>query len=254
MRKLLIVIVSIYFTFPVFGQKWKLTRYEAMIGIGSANYFGDIGSVTSTNNWYGLKDLSIRGVRPSFLAGVRYKITQETSVKLNFTLLMLGATDKSGTNVLRNYKFNTFGLEHSVQMEYSFLKEDRRKSSFAIYNRRGMLNSYSKIGLALFGGFGGLYYYPLVTKDSIYDVKRDIFKEEFLYTGVLLGGITAKMIFNNKLAFSVEFGARYAFTDFLDGFTSTVSKFNDIYYFGNFNIIYRIKTSRKGYPIIFRRY
>lgn len=106
----------------------------------------------------------------------------------------------------------------------------------------------------VFGGIGGLAYYPIISKDSIYDSKHEIFQEKFSYTGVLFAGLAAKMIFSNKLAFGIEFGARYAMTDYLDGFTSTYSKFNDIYYFGNFNIIYRIKTSRKGYPIIFRRY
>jgi hypothetical protein len=254
MRILNIAIMTFCISMTAFGQKWKLTRYEASLGLGSANYFGDIGSVTSTKNWYGLKDISIRGIRPSVIAGAKYKLTEETSVKLNIILLFLGATDKSGSNVARNYSFNTIGLEHSVQMEFQFLKEDRRRKSFAFYNRRGMLNTYSKIGLYGFGGFGGLTYLPIFSKDSIYDVKHEVFNESLSYTGVLLGGVGAKMIFSNSLAFSLEGGARYALTDMLDGFTSSYSKVNDFYYFINFNIIYRIKTSRKGYPIIFRHY
>jgi len=254
MQKLLFASAFILLSFSVFGQKWKLTRYEAILGVGTANYFGDIGSVTTTNNWYGLKDISIRGIRPSFLAGARYKITQETSVKLNVILLMLGATDKSGTNPIRNYAFNTFGLEHSVQMEYSFLSDDSRRGSFALYNRRGMLNNYSKIGIYILGGIGGLVYYPFMIKDSVYDKRNETFNESLSYTAVTFGGLGAKMLVNNSMAFSVEFTGRYAMTDLLDGFTSRYSKFNDVYYFVNFNIIYRIKTSRKGYPIIFKSY
>jgi len=45
------------------GQKWKLRRYEALVGVGSTNYFGTIGGSADPENLFGLKDLDIKDSR-----------------------------------------------------------------------------------------------------------------------------------------------------------------------------------------------
>ncbi len=256
MKQLLIYIILFSFSISAHGQRWKLTRYEAVAGVGFSNYFGDIGGVSPTNNnLFGLKDISLRAVRPSLMVGARYKTTEITAVKLNLILLMIGGSDKGGDNDYRKYKFNTYGLEHSIQFEYALLKEERRRSSFAIYNRRGLLSTYSKVGLYAFGGLGGIAYFANIKRTpSDYVPRIDKVRSGFQYSGALLGGIMAKLIYDNTYAFSAELGLRYGLNDYLDGLTTSVSKVHDIYYYTNFSVIYRIKTSRKGYPILFRRY
>jgi len=237
------------------AQRWKLTRYEACAGVGFINYFGDVGGTSLEKNWYGLKDINLFRTRPALSAGARYKTTEESAVKLNLILMWLNGNDKNGDNYYRKYRFNTIGLEHSLQFEYALLREDRRKISYAIYNRRGLISSYTKKGVYLFGGLGGNINYIFLKRDSSnYVPTIDITKKGFNFSGVVFGGVMIKFIYNNYYAFSFEFGGRYILNDYIDGLTTKISKFNDIYYFTNFSIIYRIKTSRKGYPILFKRY
>jgi len=47
-----------------------------------------------------------------------------------------------------------------------------------------------------------------------------------------------------------ELGGRFTLTDYLDAFTSQWSKANDFYYFATFHIIYKLDTSRKGWPVL----
>jgi hypothetical protein len=43
------------------AQKWKLKRYEGIVGIGTAHYFGDIGGTADETNLFGLKDVALPG-------------------------------------------------------------------------------------------------------------------------------------------------------------------------------------------------
>ncbi|MGC8802720.1 MAG: hypothetical protein ACP5PS_02960 [Bacteroidales bacterium] len=256
MRKYLLIGILLLVSSTAKAQRWKLTRYEAIVGVGFANYFGDIGGTSPTkNNLFGLRDINLLTTRPALMAGARYKTTEVNAIKLNLILLMVGGTDKGGDNYYRRYRFNTYGLEHTLQYEHAILKEERRRSSFAIYNRRGLLSTYSNKGVYAFGGLGGVAYYSSIKRDpSDYVPRIDIVKKGFHYSPAILGGIMVKLIYDNRYAFSAEIGMRYLFSDYLDGLSTSVSRANDIYYYTNFSIIYRIKTSRKGYPILFRRY
>jgi hypothetical protein len=68
------------------------------------------------------------------------------------------------------------------------------------------------------------------------------------FTGVIPGGFGATLIYSPNLNFGVEVGGRYTFTDFLDGYTSQYSKANDVYYFLNFTVTYKLKTGPHGLP------
>lgn len=234
-----------------FSQKWKLTRYEAFIAVGAANYFGDIGGSAEKSNWYGVRDISILGTRPSIMIGARYKIKQDLNVKLTLAGLMLSGNDGGSKNELRGFNFNSYGFEHTMQVEYAFIAEESRQRSFALFNRRGMLNNFSKKSIYVFGGLGGLLISPSFNGNPS---KVDLVQEKLIYTATFPIGIGLKMIYNNYIAIGVELGGRYTLTDYLDGMTSSYSNFNDIYYFTSVNMVYRIKTSRKGYPILFRNY
>lgn len=257
MRKIVLICLSLLVSSVSFSQKWKLTRYELMYGIGIANYFGDIGSTANGDNLYGVKDIRILSTRPSFMVGARYKIKQNLHTRVAFSLLMLSGNDSRGSYTQRNYSFNTLGLEQTAQIEYALLSEDRNRTSFAVYNKRGIMYSRSRIGVYAFAGIGGLFYTPFIdhsNSDPSYTFKGDQFSSGASYTGVAFGGLMLKTIYNNYLAMSLEFGPRFVLTDNLDGLTSKFSKSNDMYYYLNFSVIYRIKTSRKGYPMLFKRY
>jgi hypothetical protein len=255
-RKFFTIFVILILSFPLNAQRWKLTRYEAAVGVGFTNYFGDIGGTSpEKGNWLGLKDINLLTTRPALMVGARYKTTEVSAIKLNLITLMIGGSDKGGDNSYRKYHFNTFGLEHSLQYEYAIFKEDRRHTTYMTYNRNGLLSTYSNKGLYVFGGLGGISYYNIIKRDpGNYTPTIDKTRDGFHYTGVLLGGLMGKYIYSNVYAFSVEVGVRYVLSDYLDGFTTSKSKSNDIYYYTNFSFIYRIKTTRKGLPDLRRYY
>jgi hypothetical protein len=254
MRKTLIIILILFFSFSVFAQKWKLTRYEALIGIGTANFFGDIGGYPNGQNWYGLKDINIFRTRPSLYFAARYKIKMDQSIKFNLIFAWLNGKDNPAVSYqgVRKYSFNSFVSEQSFQYEYSFVKEDRHRFSFALFNRRGMINNYSKLGFYGFAGLGGLLFVPSV-KGNI-AAAYGLPNTSVGYTLVIPVGVGVKLIYSNKYAFGFEFGGRYSLSDRIDGLATQQSKFNDVYYFGVFNLVYRIKTSIRGYPMIFNSY
>ena len=245
----------IFISVSGFAQKWKLTRYEAIIGIGTANLFGDIGGYPNASNWYGIKDINFLRTRPSIYCGARYKIKQDQSVKFNLVLAWFNGKDNPSVNYqnTRKYSFNTFVLEQSLQYEYSFIKEDQRHFSFALFNRRGMINNYSKLNLYGFAGLGGLLYIPSF-KGTLNEPAKESVKTSIGYTMVLPIGLGIKIIYSNKYSFGFEFGGRYILSDYVDGLSTQYSHHNDVYYFGVFNLVYRIKTSIKGYPILFNQY
>ena len=239
----------------LFAQKWKLTRYEASIGIGPANYFGDIGGAATRNNWFGIKDIQLLRTRPSFSLGARYKIRPDKAVKFNLNYCWLSATDEGSLNPTRGadrkgYKFNTQLIETSIQFEYSFFVEDKKRTSFAIFNKRGMLNNYSKFNLYGFLGVGSVMFFPsFIGKPN---PSIEITNGYSKVAGIIPGGLGFKMIYSSKLALGIELGSRYTFSDYLDGFHTNFSKANDIYYLTTFNLVYRLKTSRSNRPIIFK--
>jgi hypothetical protein len=102
---------------------------------------------------------------------------------------------------------------------------------------------FKAIDLYGFTGAGGLYY----------DIKpNDKLQERTSvtngWTGVIPVGIGGSVFYSPNLCFGFEFGGRYSFTDNLDGYTSQYSNSNDVYYFLNFTVTYKLKTGPKGWP------
>ncbi len=142
------------------AQRWKLRRYEAIFGVGTSNFFGDIGGTSDKNNLFGFKDIQLQYTRPAMDIGLRYKLTGNTAVKFNMIFGMIAGNDINSRNDHRNFAFRSTIFEPSFQFEYYILPEARGYSSAALFNRRGMINNYSKIYIYLFGGAGGAYFNP----------------------------------------------------------------------------------------------
>lgn len=61
-------------------------------------------------------------------------------------------------------------------------------------------------------------------------------------TMVIPAGIGVNIGIRNFIDLGFEIGGRYAFNDYLDGFTSPTSTANDIYYISSFVLVYRIRN------------
>lgn len=255
------LIVSIWLIICLFSaaysQKWKLTRYEVHFGIGTTNVFGDIGGTMDKNNLWGIKDIRINETGPSFYGGVRYKIFDNQAFKFNLIYGIAKGNDiKSRNEADRGFSFSTTIFEPSVQYEYYFIAEDLRNKPSTLYNRRRMLNNYSKMGLYIFGGVGGVLFNPKLSWRPERPPKPDIetVSGYSKFTLVLPFGVGFKYGIDQFWSLGFEFGRRIALTDYLDGFSSKFSKSNDTYYFGMFHAVYKLETDRYGVPIFLRRW
>ena len=230
---------------------WKLRRYEALFGVGFCNYFGDIGGATSSDNWFGIKDISIKHTRPSAYIGARFKIRTNVAVKLNLMYGYIAGDDANSKNNDRGFSFYSRIFEPSFQAEYSLISEEQRKRSNAMFNKRGMMNNYSQINLYLYAGIGGVFFNPQVN-DAMQ--AGPFYDSEHSKAGIVIpAGIGLKYVISQQWSIGAEFGVRWTTTDYLDGYSSQWSKANDLYYFGHIHGIYRIRTSKDGYPVIFQR-
>lgn len=254
LRKFIILILAIFFFVSGgYAQKWKLRRYEAVAGIGTAHYFGDIGGAADENNLFGIKDIELFNTRPSFYLGIRYKLRHNMSIKTNFILGFLKGDDEGTYHEFVNNRycwFNSTIFEPSAQYEFSIISEEQKYRTNAMFNKRGMINNYSHYNIYAFAGVGGVFAWP-----DLHDYYESYYPEPGTKFGLAFPiGLGMKYVMSSNLSIGFEFGGRFTTTDLLDNYhVEHASKANDIYYFAVFNAIYRVKTSRRGLPVLGKR-
>jgi len=240
---LLILLLSFLYPATTQAQAWRMKRYEAIVGIGTANYFGDIGGQSKGENALGFRDLSLSSTRPSIYLGARYKLYEPIAIKLNLITGFISGSDEGGINEDRNFEFSATIFEPSVQVEYSFLKE-KEAQSYLMMKGSGVKSFRSSISAYVFVGIGGGFFWP--------KAKEDLVNYEIDYnkaTLVVPMGLGAKYGLNSNWSVGFELGGRLTTTDYLDGYTSPYSESNDVYYFAVINFVYKMRTSRSGWPI-----
>ncbi|MBN2347563.1 MAG: hypothetical protein JXJ22_01925 [Bacteroidales bacterium] len=221
---------------------------EGIISVGSAQVFGDIGGAADANSLFGLKDLQFDETRPAFGLGVRYKIDQRYSVKLNLNLGFGSASDFGSVNSERNFSYKTTLFETALLGEFYFLQDNRKRQTPAMFNRRGMINNYSVLSSYVFTGLTPLLFWPKFEGTTRGEHMDKITGYSKISVGIPLG-LGVKYTIDDSWIFGIELGGRYVFSDFIDGYTNLLfSKSNDIYYLLLFSFNYRIETSPKGLP------
>ncbi len=245
--KKLFLLVLIFGFIPQFvaGQLWERKRCEAVAGLGATQFFGDIGGYSPKENVLGIKDFSFHQTRFNVNAGLKYRILQNLSVKLGFSIGTLHATDKRGSNENREMEATSTIFEPALTGEYYFIKSQRENSYLFSRGRKTRFNSIiSSLDVYAFTGVGALSY----------SVKGN---DELVSKGMKDGGLTAiipvglgvNLLIMPDYNIGLELGGRYAFSDYLDGYTSIYSRSNDIYYFFNFTLTYKIPTNSSGIPL-----
>lgn len=256
-KRLVLLLVIALASASAFGQKWKLTRYEAHFGIGTTNVFGDIGGAADKNNLYGLKDLRIKETGLSFYAGARYKLTYDMAIKLNLIYGFANGSDAGSINAAREFSYKTSFFEPSVQYEYYFISDyNQNRNVSALYNRRGMINDYKTITAYGFVGVGGVFFNPKISMNPTKDnhLEYNYFSSYSKISAVFPIGLGLKYVIDRYWSLGFELGRRFTLTDYLDGLSTKFSKSNDTYYFGVFHAIYKLETDRYGTPKIFVRH
>lgn len=249
MKKIMILILFSVITFSVTnGQLWKMRRYDATLGFGPSLFFGDIGGFSHSKNILGIRDMSFMQTRFNVNGSFKYRITQDINVRLSLDYGLLHATDERGSNEGRDFEASTSIFEPSVIAEYYFIKNKAENSYLFVRGKQSFIKEiFQSLDFYAFAGFGGVSYKVRGNNGLI-----AMGYQNSGFTGVIPAGLGTTMIFSPNLDFGLEVGGRYAFTDFLDMYTSQYSKANDVYYLVNATVTYKLKTGPKGGPS-FRR-
>jgi hypothetical protein len=229
-------------------ELWKLRRYEAVAGLGPSFFFGDIGGFSKSENILGFRDLSFRQTRFNLNINLKYRIIQEVNVRLNLTYGMLHAIDTRGSNEDRGFEASISIFEPALIGEYYFIKNKSESSYLFSKGRyRNFLGVFKSLDFYFFTGIGGLGY-SVIPNDKLKAIQESRGIKPGGFTAIIPVGIGSTLIYSPDLNFGVELGGRYSFSDNLDGYTSQYSSSNDVYYFLNFTVTYKLKTGANGLP------
>jgi hypothetical protein len=245
MKRSILIILLLLFLVPFTdAQIWKLKRWEAVAGLGPSFFFGDIGGYSQTKNLLGLKDLTFKQTRFNFNANLKYRIAQSFNVRLSLTSGFLHATDVRGSNEGRGMAASVLVIEPALMGEYYFFKNKAEDSYLFSKGKATGFNGFLKsLDFYAFTGIGGLGY----------SINGNNTLENFGlnpggFTAIIPVGLGSTLIYSPNFNFGVEISGRYSFSDNLDGYTSQYSSSNDVYYFLNFTITYKLKTGANGWP------
>jgi hypothetical protein len=120
--------------------------------------------------------------------------------------------------------------------EYYFIK-NKAENSYLFSKGRGsgIGGFFGSLDFYLFSGIGGLSY--TVKPNEALAASPEFVSGGF--SAVIPAGLGATLVYSPEFNFGVELGGRYA---------SQYSSSNDVYYFLNFTITYKMKTGPKGLP------
>ena len=243
-RSILTLLLFSFIVSITSAQIWMLKRWEATAAIGPSFFFGDIGGYSQTKNILGLKDMTFKQTRFDFNANLKYRINQYLNVRLSLTSGILRATDIRGSNENRGFQATTLIFEPALIGEFYFIKNQAENSYLFTKGVKPDLKGFLKsLDFYVFSGIGGCGY----------SVKGNTALEKHGFnpggfTAVIPVGLGSTLIYSPNFNFGVELSYRYSFSDNLDGYTSQYSRSNDVYYFLNFTITYKLKTGANGLP------
>jgi hypothetical protein len=229
--------------FFIFGtsadaQRWKLSNKEIYGGLGTSNYFGDIGGATKSSN-FNPADLDIVSTRPSINLGMRYRFAERFAARGNFGFGMLHGSDIGSINEERNFAFKSMLIELSGQVMFSITEEKQVISYSAMNMRQGLRKFNARPHVYAFAGIGGAYFKTQALEALDGSARFDNSSSIALSFPVGLG---IRYPFSPRTWVGFELGGRITTSDYLDGFASQYSTSNDVYYFSQFFVSYKLKN------------
>lgn len=237
MRHVWVILLLLISTATSYSQLWKKHRVEIFAGLPVLHYFGDIGGTAAADDLFGFRDLRFRTLRPGFSAGAIYRVNERLYAQAAGSFAFLGNSDKGSRNAWRDYSFATYGTEITATALFYIIPESNQ-NYYNIMSLRGGLRHTNKIfSLYAFAGVGGLFY-NVSPKSGLAASPR--FNDADSFAPVIPFGVGVKFQLMQRLVLSAELGARYAFTDYLDGVSPQPSEHNDAYHVLLFKLHYRL--------------
>jgi hypothetical protein len=241
MKKLLITFTILSFLPAVISaQLWELRKLEISGGIGTTQFFGDIGGYPNSKNILGIRDFTFKNTRYNLTTNLRYRIDDDFSIRVNLMGGLFHSTDARGSHITRAFEEKTVFFEPSLLAEYYVIKNQHENSFLFMRNRETFIKSvFKSLDFYVFAGLGGLAYH--VEPNKV--LSRFVAKTNG-FTEVIPLGVGVNMIYSADINFGVELGGRITYSDNLDGYQAN-SMSNDVYHILTFSIIYKIKTAKK---------
>jgi hypothetical protein len=246
MKRCILTLIMFCFIVSISNSQmiWTLRRWEASAAIGPSFFFGDIGGYSQTKNILGLRDITFKQIRFNFNASIRYRINQSINARFSLSSGILHATDIRGSNENRGFQTTTLIIEPALIGEFYFIKNKAENSYlFTKGEKPHLIGLLKSLDFYVFTGIGGCGY---SVKGNTALEKRGFNPGGF--TAVIPVGLGSTLIYSPNFNFGVELSYRFSFSDNLDGYTSQYSRSNDVYYFLNFTITYKLKTGANGLP------
>lgn len=202
MRKKLFHIIALLISITSFGQ-----IHELGVFVGGSNYIGDVGKT----DYFAPDNATL---------GLIYKWNKSTRHAWRFSYMMssIRAKDnesKAPNRKLRGYEIKNNIKEFSAGLEFNFLDFDLHQSDFVI-------SPYIYSGIAAF----------IYNETYVINNTNETDYQDFSLAIPMVVGVKAKIA--KQLVLGLETGARYTFTDNLDG-SNPKNKNFEILKFGDLN-------------------
>jgi len=239
MRKYIILFLFVsLFTTVLNAQIWELRRCEASVGIGPTLFFGDIGGFSPDENLLGLRDLGLKQTRFNISGTVKYRILRDLNVRANLTGGTFHTSDLKGSNVQRAFESSTVFFEPYAAAEYYFIKNKAENNYLFLKNSTRYVSSlFYFFDFYVFTGIGANFF-KVTGNDKL--IERGMVDSGS--SVIIPVGLGTTFIFTPELNFGMEICGRYAFSDYLEGYSSQYSNSKDVYYTVNLTVTYKFTT------------
>jgi hypothetical protein len=235
--KQLLVLPLLFAVIAVVAQS-KQSKFEVGGGISAFVYQGDL-----TPSRMG----SLRTIKPGVLLFVNYKLKNKWALQSAFNWGSLRGDeakyDKPDYRIQRAFAFTTPVVELSAKAVYNILGNDADETrKFAPYIAAGVgvgfLNikrDYSRLNVA--------YFENIPTQWS--RLQEDINQAPPKVLLTIPATLGVRKYISRKFSGFLEGTYRFMFSDYLDGFSKSVSeKYNDHFYTVSLGVIYKFKKDR----------
>ncbi len=243
MKSKILILLFVFSTisYLAYPQKWKLAREEYMYGIGTVNYFGDIGGAEDPDA-SSFADIDIANTRPGLSVGYRYRILDRVAAKASFSYLNFHGSDVGSQNEARNYSFTTNMYELYGHVEYHITPE-KQIIQYSKMSLRGSLEKFNAgLNVYVFAGLSAGYFKPKAL-DNLDGSGRFVDNKNFVLTFPVGIGLKYPLTVNTFIGF--ELSGRFTTSDYLDGFApdNPANKRKDLYYSSVIYVSHKIKRN-----------
>lgn len=204
---------------------WQSTRLEFLLGVGPSVFLGDLGGQDGVGQPF-VYDIEPTLTRHSVSGGIRYYLTEHTSVRAIFSHAQVRGDDAL-TNYpnrrYRNVNFKSSIMELAGLYEFHILKPKILHMTGAGSTR---IFNGNRLGVYAFGGLGGFYfnpkgqlgsaYYPLQPLNTEGQGFADGPKKYRRVSMSLPTGGGAFWLLNHNFTIGLDVGYRWTLTDYID--------------------------------------